>query len=66
MPIERQSKKTHHRNLVCALCAQPLTEGVAGRLVRMAEGQAVTFKLTKKLTDMHPIEELPGRIRAIA
>ena len=43
-----------------------LTEGVAGRLVRMAEGQAVTFKLTKKLADMHPIEELPDRIRAIA
>ena len=43
-----------------------LTEGVAGRLVRMAEGQAVTFKLTEKLADMHPIEELPDRIRAIA
>ena len=43
-----------------------LTEGVAGRLVRMAEGQAVTFKLTIKLADMHPIEELPDRIRAIA
>ena len=42
------------------------TEDAAGRLVRMAEGQAVTFKLTKKLADMHPIEELPDRIRAIA
>ena len=41
-------------------------EDAAGRLVRMAEGQAVTFKLTKKLADMHPIEELPDRIRAIA
>ena len=43
-----------------------LTEGVADHLVRMAEGQTVTFKLTKKLANMHPIEELPNRTSAIA
>ena len=35
-----------------------LAEGGAGRLVRMAEGQSITFKLTKRLADMRPIEEL--------
>ena len=29
MPIERQSKKPHHSNFVCALCAQPLTDSNA-------------------------------------
>lgn len=38
-------------------------ENRAGTLVRMAEGQAVTYKLTKKLTDMFGIEDLPNRIR---
>lgn len=41
-----------------------VAEGQAGTLVRMAEGQAVTYKLTKKLDDMKPIEALPVRIRA--
>jgi len=36
-----------------------VAEGTAGTLVRMAEGQAVTWKLTKKLTDMLPVEQLP-------
>ena len=36
-----------------------VAEERAGRLVRMAEGQAVTYKLTKKLDAMLPIEELP-------
>ena len=36
----------------------------AGTLVRMAEGQAVTYKLTKKLDDLRAIEELPAAIRA--
>ena len=36
-----------------------LSEGEAGTLVRMAEGQSTTHKLTKKLADMRPIEELP-------
>jgi len=41
-----------------------VAEGEAGHLVRMAEGQAVTYKLTKKLADMRPIADLPGMIRA--
>ena len=36
-----------------------VAEGDAGRLVRMAEGQAVTYKITKKLDDMLPIEMMP-------
>lgn len=36
-----------------------VAEGRAGTLVRMAEGQAVTYKLTKRLDDMKPIEDLP-------
>ncbi len=35
-----------------------VAEGKAGSLVRMAEGQAVTYKLTKKLSDMKPISAL--------
>ena len=41
-----------------------LAEGQAGRLVRMAEGQSITFKLTKRLADLRPIETLPDWIRA--
>lgn len=40
-----------------------VAEGSAGTLVRMAEGQGMTNKLTKKLGDMKPIEELPVWIR---
>ena len=40
-----------------------VAEGVAGKLVRMAEGQAVTYKLTKKLDDMRPVEDMPNHIR---
>ena len=36
-----------------------VSEGRAGTLVRMAEGQSVTFKLTKRPDGMLPIEELP-------
>jgi hypothetical protein len=36
-----------------------VSEQQAGRLVRMAEGQSVTFKLTKRPEQMHPIEDLP-------
>lgn len=39
-----------------------VAEGKAGSLVRMAEGQAVTSKLTKKLRDMRPIADLPTSI----
>jgi hypothetical protein len=40
-----------------------VAEGIAGHLVRMAEGQAVTSKITKKLSDMRPIAELPVIIK---
>ena len=40
-----------------------VSENVAGRLVRMAEGQSVTYKLTKKPAAMRKIEELPDWIR---
>ena len=40
-----------------------VAERRAGTLVRMAEGQAVTYKLTKRLADMVAIEELPDWIR---
>jgi hypothetical protein len=39
-----------------------VAEGRAGSLVRMAEGQSITFKLTKKLSDMRPIQEMPAEI----
>ncbi len=42
-----------------------VAENRAGRLVRMAEGQAVTYKITKKLADMRPIEEIPNVLRSI-
>lgn len=42
-----------------------VAERGAGRLVRMAEGQAVTYKLTKKLGDMVGIEEMPSWVRRI-
>lgn len=32
----------------------------AGTLVHMAESQETTLKLTKRLDDLHPIEELPA------
>jgi hypothetical protein len=41
-----------------------VAEGNAGSLVRMAEGQAVTYKITKKLADMLPIDALPDTLRA--
>lgn len=37
-----------------------VAEGKAGKLVRMAEGQAVTYKITKKLVDMMPVEDMPN------
>jgi hypothetical protein len=42
-----------------------VAEGRAGTLVRMAEGQAVTYKLTKQRASMTPIQELPEAIRAL-
>ena len=41
-----------------------VAENRAGRLVRMAEGQAVTCKVTQRLADMEPIETLPEMLRA--
>ena len=40
-----------------------VAENKAGRLVRMAEGQAVTYKLTKRLEQMLAIEKLISAIR---
>ena len=42
-----------------------VSEGVAGSLVRMAEGQSVTHKLTNRPADMKKIEELPDWVRSI-
>ena len=42
-----------------------VSEGGAGSLVRMAEGQSVTHKLTKRPADMKKIEELPDWVRSI-
>ena len=41
-----------------------LAEGNAGRLVRMAEGQSITFKLTKRLSEMNPVEDLPTWVKS--
>ena len=35
----------------------------AGRLVAMAQGQLVTYKLTKRLDDMRPIADLVAQVR---
>ena len=40
-----------------------VAEGRAGRLVRMAEGQSVTHKLTKRPPNMLPIDDLPKWIQ---
>ena len=42
-----------------------VAEGKAGSLVRMAEGQSVTYKITKKLSDMRPIAEMPKMLAAL-
>lgn len=42
-----------------------VAEGLAGTLVRMAEGQSITFKITKKLSDMRPIQEMPSEIQRL-
>lgn len=66
----------HYEYLLClGICPQEIVfnmwrkgevaEGDAGRLVRMAEGQAVTWKLTKKLSSMIPIKDLPDMLRTV-
>lgn len=42
-----------------------VAEGRAGALVRMAEGQSITFKITKKQSDMRPIQEMPSEIQRL-
>ncbi|MDE0522842.1 MAG: hypothetical protein F4Z95_08760 [Gammaproteobacteria bacterium] len=37
----------------------------AGKLVRMAEGQAVTFKLTKRAEHLLAVEDMPATIRTL-
>jgi hypothetical protein len=39
-----------------------VAEGKAGSLVRMAEGQSVTYKLTKRLAEMRPIKQMPAEV----
>lgn len=41
-----------------------ISEGGAGALVRMAEGQSTTHKLTKRLAEMRPIDELVVWVQA--
>ena len=65
--------RTYNYLLCLGLCPEKIvflawrkgvvSEGGAGTLVRMAEGQSTTHKLTKKLADMKPIGQLPGWIR---
>ena len=40
-----------------------VAEGQPGKLVRMAEGQSITFKLTLKSENLEPIDDLPGNLR---
>ncbi len=42
-----------------------ISKGKGGKLVRMAEGQSVTHKITKRFSEMQAIEQLPGAIRKI-
>ena len=42
-----------------------VAEGVAGHPVRMAKDQSVTFKITKKLSDMVPVEDLPETVASV-
>ena len=35
-----------------------VNEGAAGRLVMMAQDQDITYKITKKLSDMRPVDEM--------
>ncbi len=42
-----------------------VAESKAGSMVRMAEGQSVTFKLTKSQNEMRTIEQLPAAMRAV-
>jgi hypothetical protein len=68
--------RNYHYLLLLGICPNKIVyaiwrkgdvaEGKAGRLVRMAEGQAVTYKITKKLADLAPIDGLPSEIRELS
>ena len=52
--------------ILCAMWRKgEVAEGAAGRLVRMAEGQAVTCKITKRVAELAPIETLPSALRQL-
>ena len=65
--------RPYHHLLCLGICPHNLVfdmwrkgavaENRAGTLVRMAEGQAVTYKITKRLDEMRPIRKLPQRVR---
>ncbi|KAF0231119.1 MAG: hypothetical protein FD175_988 [Beijerinckiaceae bacterium] len=40
-----------------------VAEGIAGTLVRMAEGQSITFKLTKNPVQLEPVQNLANALR---
>jgi hypothetical protein len=42
-----------------------VAEGRAGHMVRMAEGQAVTYKITKTMEDLTVIDKLPSEVRKL-
>lgn len=44
---------------------EEVVEGGSGKLVRMAEGQPVTRKISKRFSEMHPIEQLSSAIRRV-
>ena len=43
---------------------QDVKSGAAGKLVRMAKGQDVTYKITRRADELSGIEKLPGWINA--
>ena len=70
----------HHREYQALLCVGiapdavlfdawrkgDIAEGKAGHLVTMDAGSSATFKLTKKRSVLHPIDEFEDKIKAIA
>ena len=68
--------KNYHYLVCVGLCPDAIVfnawrkgevaEGFAGKLVRMAEGQSTTHKLTKRLDEMRPIEDALQWAREIA
>lgn len=66
--------REYHYLICLGICPQDLVfnmwpkaivvEGKAGTLVEMAQGQDVTFKLTKRLSDMVPVTRLLPMVQA--